>query len=470
MSVWKTNLSELNMFSLRFRNGTAERRFLCRHMLDSRTVIRLGLVAGAAIYAVFGVLDVLIVPDDIYNFWIIRLGVVFPAIGGMLLFTYSKSFVRFAQLGLSLAMFAAGMGIIAMTVVGKPPASHWYYAGLISVVIYCASVLRIHHVYSLIVSIALFGCYQISAIYLNPTPHEVLLSNNFFLAMAIAVGATVNYVQELYLRLNYLQTRLLISEKAVSEKLRRKADAANRAKTEFLASMSHELRTPLNAIIGFSEIVKEEILGPLGTSRYKSYAEDIYSSGTHLLNIIGDMLDLATAEAGKLTFVECEFDLCKVVDECLRMFQVPDISHGLRISASLPSQSVKVYADPGRIRQIVINLVSNGVKFTEKGGEVCVSLWIDETGSCVLSVADSGIGMAADELGNATQPFFRAGNPYTSARGGTGLGLPIVQKIIEWHGGQLKIESKPGQGTVVTMRLPPERTIIEAPRPLTLPG
>ncbi len=470
MNAWKTNLSELNVFSLRFRNRMAERRFLYRHMRDSRPVIRLGLLAGALLYGLFGVLDALLMPEAIQTFWLVRFGFVFPVISGVFALTYHRNFVRCAQAGLSLAMFAAGMGIIAMTVFGEPPASHWYYAGLMCVVIYCASVLRIHHVYSLIVSLILFGFYQLSAIFLNPTPHEVLLSNNFFLAVAIAVGAVVNYVQELHLRLNHLQTRLLLYEKAVSERLRRKADAANRAKTEFLASMSHELRTPLNAIIGFSEIVKEEILGPLGTRRYKTYAEDIYSSGAHLLNIIGDMLDLATAEAGKLSFVECEVDLCKIVDESLRMFQVPDISHGLMISASLPPDSVLVLADPGRLRQVIINLVSNGVKFTERGGEISVALRIDQTGGCVLNVSDSGIGMAPEDLGNATQPFYRAGNPYTSGRGGTGLGLPLVQKIVEQHGGQLTIDSKPGRGTIVTMRLPPERTILRPSQPLKLPG
>ncbi len=470
MSVWKANLSELNMFSLRFKNRIAERRFLYRHMLDSRPVIRLGLLAGAFLYGLFGVLDALLMPEVVSRFWAVRFGFVFPVIFGVFALTYHRNFVRCAQAGLSLAMFAAGMGIIAMTVFGEPPASYWYYAGLIMVVIYCASVLRLHHVYSLIVSLILFAIYQLSAFVLNPVPYEVLLSNNFFLAMAIAVGGVVNYVQELYLRLNHLQTRLLTYEKAASERLRRRADAANKAKTEFLASMSHELRTPLNAIIGFSEIVKEEILGPLGTPRYKIYAEDIYSSGSHLLSIIGDMLDLATAEAGKLSFAECEVDMCRIVDECLRMFRVPDISHGLRISASLPQHSVVVMADPGRLRQVLINLVSNGVKFTEKGGEVSVALWMDEAGACVLSVADSGIGMAAEDLGNATQPFYRAAHPYTSSRGGTGLGLPIVQKIIEWHGGQLTIDSKPGQGTVVTMRLPPERTIFDTQQSLQLPG
>jgi signal transduction histidine kinase len=434
MNAWKTNLSELNVFSLRFRNRMAERRFLYRHMRDSRPVIRLGLLAGALLYGLFGILDVLLMPDAVQKFWLVRFGFVFPVVSGVFALTYHRSFVRCAQAGLSLAMLAAGLGIIVMTVFGDAPASHWYYAGLIMVVIYCASVLRIHHVYSLIVSLVLFGCYQVSAFYLNPIPHEVLLSNNFFLAMAIAVGATVNYVRELYLRLNHLQTRLLTYEKAASERLRRRADEANRAKTEFLASMSHELRTPLNAIIGFSEIVKEEILGPR-----------------------------------KLSFVECEVDLCKIVDESLRMFQVPDISHGLKISASLPPDSIIVLADPGRLRQVVINLVSNGVKFTERGGEVSVALWIDQTGSCVLNVSDSGIGMAPEDLGNATQPFYRAGNPYTSGRGGTGLGLPLVQKIVEQHGGRLLIDSKPGRGTVVTMRLPPERTVFRPPQSLTLP-
>lgn len=202
MSVWKSNLSELNMFSLRFRNAMAERRFLCKHMLDSRPVIRLGLLAGAALYGLFGILDALLMPEAMQKFWIVRFGLVFPVVFGVFALTYHRRFVRCAQAGLSLAMFAAGMGIIAMTVLGEPPASHWYYAGLIMVVIYCASVLRLHHVYSLIVSLVLFAAYQVSAFFLHPVPYEVLLSNNFFLAMAIAVGATVNYVQELYLRLN----------------------------------------------------------------------------------------------------------------------------------------------------------------------------------------------------------------------------------------------------------------------------
>lgn len=439
-------------------------------MLESRPVIRLGLLAGAALYGIFGILDIFIVPAAVYEFWLIRFGFVFPVVFGVLAYTYTRGFARYAQAALSVTMFASGMGIVAMTVFGQPPASYWYYAGLIMVVIYCASVLRIHHVYSLSISLVLFGSYQISAIYLNPVPPEVLLSNDFFLAMAVAVGGTVNYVQEIYLRLNYLQTRMLIYEKAMSERLRRRADAANRVKTEFLASMSHELRTPLNAIIGFSEIVKEEMLGPLGTERYRAYAEDIHSSGHHLLNIIGDMLDLATAEAGKLSLTESDVDVRKIVDECLRLFEVPAISDGLRISASLPQHEVIVRLDSGRLRQVIINLVSNGIKFTDTGGNVSVRLWTDDNGACVISVTDNGVGMSAEDLGKATQPFYRAGNPYTRKSAGTGLGLPLVQKIIDQHGGKLSIDSSPEKGTVVTVRFPPERTVTAKKPPMRLPG
>jgi signal transduction histidine kinase len=356
----------------------------------------------------------------------------------------------------------SGGGVVAMTVVGPAPASHWYYAGLIMVMIFSSTAIRLHYTNSLTMSVVLLALYELSAVILNPVPPAVLANNSFFLTMTIAVGAVTNYTQEYILRLNYVKTRLLELEMVRSERLRRKADAANRAKTEFLANMSHELRTPMNAIMGFSEIMVNEMFGPLGSSRYSGYTKDIHLSAKHLLSIINDILDLSKAEAGKMETRESEFDLCELARESMRMLRTQAGSKGLRFTLKTPGYPLELRADQRLVRQVLINIVANATKFTEPGGTVDVTIEQDEnTGEGLIMVSDTGVGMTKDEVKRCIEPFTQIESAYTSNQSGVGLGLPMVAKIMELHGGKFRIQSVVGQGSTATATFPRERVLVD---------
>jgi signal transduction histidine kinase len=345
-----------------------------------------------------------------------------------------------------------------MTAITTWPANVFYYAGLIMVVIYGSTLVRLKFKNSVAVSVTSVTAYQIVAIYINPIPPSTLLSNNFFLFMASAVGIFATYIQELYIRRAYVYTQLLTEEKERSEYLLREAQAASHAKSEFLAVVSHELRTPLNAIIGFSEFLKMEMFGPIGSARYKSYAEDIHSSGKHLLEVISDILDLSKAEANKLDVIEEEVHLRTAVGSCMRMLQSRATEGGVRLSTQVPSWAL-LRADERLVKQAIINLVNNAIKFTPSGGEVSVSVKCEDDGACAVSVHDTGIGIAEDDIPKVLEPFGQVESSHVRSHEGLGLGLPLVKKIIELHSGSLRIESQLGSGTTVTVRFPPERVL-----------
>ena len=238
------------------------------------------------------------------------------------------------------------------------------------------------------------------------------------------------------------------------------AEIANRAKSEFLANMSHELRTPLNAIIGFSEVIKEETFGALANEKYLEYVTDIKSSGQHLLNLINEVLDVSTIEAGKIELHESEVQINKITDESIRMVSDRAKFEGVKIINSVANNTPAIQADELRMKQILVNLLSNAVKFTNVGGSVSVNAEIAKDNSILLLISDTGIGMDAKDLARAMEKFGQAerGNAMQSG-GGTGLGLPLTKGLVEAHGGRLKVESEPNKGTTVTVRLPQERVI-----------
>ncbi|KZC98277.1 PAS domain S-box protein [Oceanibaculum pacificum] len=237
-----------------------------------------------------------------------------------------------------------------------------------------------------------------------------------------------------------------------------RAEAANRAKSEFLANMSHELRTPLNAVIGFSEILRDELFGPLGDARYKDYVCDIGDSGAHLLRIINDILDLSKAEAGKIELIEETLPLDDIVASCCRLLMPKAEDAGVRIETALQPELPLLRGDRQRLKQALLNLGSNAIKFTPRDGVVRIETALRD-GCLLLSVSDNGIGMNEAELAKAMQPFTQIDSSLQRRYSGTGLGLPLTKSLIEMHGGLLHISSKPGAGTVATIRFPPERTL-----------
>jgi signal transduction histidine kinase/integral membrane sensor domain MASE1 len=250
-------------------------------------------------------------------------------------------------------------------------------------------------------------------------------------------------------------TRLADEAAAQGEEAR----AANAAKSEFLAHMSHELRTPLNSIIGFSEIMKTEMIGPIGTPKYRSYAVDIYDSGTHLLNLINDLLDLSKIEAGRLELFEEDCDLAQIVAASIHLLSEParraEVTLSERCDADLPL----LRGDERKIRQILFNLLSNAIKFTPAGGEVTVRAGLAGDGALMLAVCDTGIGIPPDQIERVLEPFTQVEHVLSRSHAGTGLGLPLCKELARLHGGTLAICSAVGVGTTVTVTFPKERAV-----------
>jgi two-component system, cell cycle sensor histidine kinase PleC len=234
-------------------------------------------------------------------------------------------------------------------------------------------------------------------------------------------------------------------------------EAANRAKSEFLAQMSHELRTPLNAIIGFSEIMIAGIFGPL-SPRYAGYMRDIQTSGQLLLEMIDQVLDLSRIESGNAAPAEEVVDLRSVLETGVRLLEPRLRDKQIELQVALTSALPKLRADPRMLKQVVLNLLSNAVKFTPEGGQVELHAVCDGEG-VVLTVADSGVGIPANEIAKVFEPFRRASNAVRGGIPGTGLGLSITRHLVELHGGRIVIESQLGQGTRARVTLPGERVV-----------
>jgi two-component system, cell cycle sensor histidine kinase PleC len=298
------------------------------------------------------------------------------------------------------------------------------------------------------------------------------LGDPFYFALAsMAIGIHVFFV---YLARGLHSTALamvgyraekdnLISEleeaSAISDEARRRAEAANKAKSRFLATMSHELRTPLNAIMGFSEVMEKELIGPIGSETYREYARNIYTSGDHLLCIINEILDLSRIEAGRYDLNEETIRLTDIAEDCERLVKIRADAKALVIVEDFAPDLPHVWADPRAMRQICLNLLSNALKFTPKGGRITLFVGHTEDGGQFMTVSDTGPGIPKDEIPRVLQAFGQGSLAHETAEGGTGLGLPIVQNLILLHGGTFDLKSELRKGTEVTVTLPRQRVL-----------
>jgi two-component system, cell cycle sensor histidine kinase PleC len=247
--------------------------------------------------------------------------------------------------------------------------------------------------------------------------------------------------------------------KAKSDEARRHAEAANIAKSRFLAQMSHELRTPLNAILGVSEVMKNELFGAHAVRAYKDYSDDIHNSGVHLLGLINEILDLSRIEAGRYELKEESVALVQVADECRHLLKLRASNRGIAIHDLFEPDMPRLWADERAVRQICLNLLSNAIKFTPQAGEVWLKVGWTAAGGQYFSVRDNGPGIPESEIPIVLDTFGQGSNAIKSAEQGAGLGLPIVKSLIELHGGTFSLKSKLREGTEVIVTFPPERVM-----------
>ena len=309
-----------------------------------------------------------------------------------------------------------------------------------------------------------------------------LLDNPFYWAMAaMAVGVHIYFIwlmsgfnSTVMAMLEYRAEKdALIAEleqsKSISDEARLRAEEANLAKSRFLATMSHELRTPLNAILGFSEIMRGEILGPHANPTYKEYADDIHQSGQHLLTLINEILDISRIEAGRYELREAPVALTDVVEDCHRLMRVRAENKGLKIVETFEENLTQLWADERAIRQICLNLLSNAIKFTPTGGTITLKVGRTPLGGQFLSVKDTGPGIPEGEIPCVLRSFGQGSLAHQTAEGGTGLGLPITKGLTELHDGTFELKSKLRYGTEVIITLPRSRVMEALPR-LAEPG
>jgi two-component system cell cycle sensor histidine kinase PleC len=251
--------------------------------------------------------------------------------------------------------------------------------------------------------------------------------------------------------------------KANSDEARRRAEEANLAKSRFLATMSHELRTPLNAILGFSEVMKNEVFGPHASPSYREYAGDIHGSGQHLLNLINEILDLSRIEAGRYELNEEAIQLAHIVDDCRHMLNLRAKAKNQTVKQAIEPSLPRLWADERAVRQIVLNVLSNAIKFTPQGGEITIKVGWTSSGGQYLSIKDTGPGIPESEIPIVMSSFGRGSLAIKTAEQGSGLGLPIVKGFVDLHGGSFQLKSKPREGTEVIITFPATRVMDALP-------
>jgi signal transduction histidine kinase len=434
-----------NPVTLAFRDPALEREFQRDYFEKSLWHARGAIVLAFVLYGAFGVLDRWIVPDIVETAWLIRYAVVCPLCVVLLALSFTPAFERWMQAALASLYLIGVFGIIVMIALAKPPGSDLYYAGLLLGMTFGFTVLRLQFARATALTLVLCALYEVSAIWLGDAPLRILVNNNFFLLSALVLGVLGGYNIELHIRRDFLQRREI-------EDKSRALEAANRHKSEFLANMSHELRTPLNAIIGFSEVLRERLFGELN-EKQAEYVADIQSSGQHLLSLINDILDLSKVEAGRMELDVARFDLRQALANTLVLIRERATRRGVQLALEVEDGIGEYRGDERKLKQIMLNLLSNAVKFTPEGGRVSV-LARRVDGELRIAVRDTGVGIAPEDQAALFEAFSQVGPDRARRDEGTGLGLALTRRLVELHGGAIRVESEPGKGSCFSFSLP----------------
>ena len=435
------------------------RRYSCETTLRS---VRLSLVLGAILVAGFGALDAYMAPNVVHHFWFIRFAIIIPMFAICMIASYTRGFARINQPIISGAVTATGLGIVAMMAMAPPPADQSYYAGLMLVLMYAYTVVQLRFLWATLSSVLILLAYEVVAIGIVRSPFIVLINNHFFFVSALLVGMLAGYFLELHSRRDFMSLHELKQARDQLQTAKERSEAASIAKTEFLANMSHEIRTPMTAIMGFTENLLDPDQPPADRL---AAIHTVRHNGEHLLQIINDILDISKIEAGKM---EVERIPCRptdlvgdVRDLMIVRAQQKQISFDIEYDGALPDTIV---SDPTRLKQVLVNLVGNAIKFTNRGGVRLITGFTPNNATAitrpatpmlVFEVVDSGVGMSAEQVRKLFTAFSQADSSTTRRFGGTGLGLVISKRLVELLGGDILVSSQPGIGTRVRIAIPP---------------
>ncbi len=444
-------------FAMTFLDPDIEDAFQKDNYARQAGLTRFSIAMGAVVFSLFGILDYFIVPDILFEAWFIRFGLVCPLLLGIIALSYAPWFTHKHIFWLSVSMAAPGIGVVGMIALAEAPGSYLYYGGLVAIILLSACLWRLNFGYSLAWALVTFVGYEVVVMSVNPQPHNVFINNTAFMLLGIGTCNFLNYMHERQMRHSFIDHEWLKQERERSERLLEASEAANRAKTDFLAIMSHELRTPLNAIIGFSDIIATQMFGPINNERYADYAVDIRNSGSHLLSIINDILDLSKAESGKLELDESLIDPVEALNQTMRMFRPRAVELKIKLAFRVRDEIPWLKADARLFNQVIINLTSNALKFTPEGGQVNVELGRGADESLEISIEDSGIGIDEADIERVFEPFVQVESALNRTQQGTGLGLPLVRKIMALHGGDVQLVSTKGKGTKAIISFPVSR-------------
>jgi two-component system cell cycle sensor histidine kinase PleC len=471
----------ISRLSAEFTDPSMERAYREASFADARLLNRATALIASLIYLSFGAFDYITLGATplFYTLFALRLGLLATAVVAIGLTRNPK---RFRQA--DLALLVVQLYIVALFLVvaaARSPAGFLYPPSVSSygiVMIVLGNYVFIATRFSFCASVSILATVSYLGVSLAFRPFTL---SDLAMEGAMLVGCNLLGMSMLH-RIRTLQRRqfgLLTEERLAGERLqaqsrelrtiardlaraRDEATIANRAKSEFLAHMSHELRSPLNAIIGFTEVMTTRMFGAVEPPRYREYVEDIHASGVHLLAVINDLLDLSKAESGRMELNETPVEIEDAATSAMRLVRERAYEASVKLLLAVPETLPDLLADERMIKQIILNLLTNSVKFTQPGGSIEVSARICDDGRMALTVKDTGVGIAAADIPKVLEAYGQADIARARSTEGTGLGLPLVKSMAELHGGDIALDSTPGEGTAVTLYFPAERVVARA--------